>query len=543
MKVSIIVPAYNVEKHIGHMLSCIKQQTMTDFEAIIINDGSTDNTQRIIDNYCKEDTRFKSFYQSNGGVSAARNLGLSKATGKYIAFWDADDYVHKKSLEWLCDKAETRNADLVIGIMKTDRTTETSVPRSIKKLNDQEYIDKWDHRLVWGFSACNKLFRHQIIKEDCVQFRSLSLGEDGVFWLDYLGYCTTVVSCPKVVYTYNKRFSFEDSTSLTQKKDRYYDNYFTEYISALEEVCEKLFFDDSNYKVCYYRERFFQELYKRLIRNNIVFDMYRSIWILSDSDRKLMYENFRLLKGKVYDIDWNMDSGAYQDLELRNGLQTLEFLSENPKISFVVTRKLSPDEVRKVVSRIYQQKNPEFELFLDDMVSGAVKQEILEMDNCRVITGKDLAEIKNQAVTKAKGEYIMFFDEALYLGENTIKNFLMNSKGTDNITSLYVKHLQQGKTTEYKILKRLYQYNSKKLTKEIDFFFSNKVFKCSYLKEEQIKFTNQPKKDILSLYSLHAIRRTKAAAMASEITQREIWRKVNFKTKLRWKFIMKLMEE
>ena len=98
-KVSIIVPVYNVEKYIEDMLMSVQYQTMTDFEVIVVNDGSTDGSQRIIDSFCREDERFHSFVKANGGVASARNMGIEKASGEYVVFYDPDDIIPHDSLE------------------------------------------------------------------------------------------------------------------------------------------------------------------------------------------------------------------------------------------------------------------------------------------------------------------------------------------------------------------------------------------------------------------------------------------------------------
>jgi len=105
-KVSVIVPVYNVEPYISKCLDSLADQTLKDFEAIIVNDGSTDNSQKIIDDYTKAYPNiFKPFTKKNGGQSDARNYGLDRATGDYIYFLDSDDYIDETTLEKMYNKA------------------------------------------------------------------------------------------------------------------------------------------------------------------------------------------------------------------------------------------------------------------------------------------------------------------------------------------------------------------------------------------------------------------------------------------------------
>jgi glycosyltransferase EpsH len=113
-KISVIIPAYNVEKYIEKTLKSLKDQTFKDFEAIIINDGSTDNTEKIIKEVL-QDTKFqwKLINQENQGVSVARNKGIIESKGEYICFLDGDDYYHPTFLEKMYNKAKEKNYDVV----------------------------------------------------------------------------------------------------------------------------------------------------------------------------------------------------------------------------------------------------------------------------------------------------------------------------------------------------------------------------------------------------------------------------------------------
>lgn len=111
---SVIVPVYNVEKYLDKCLASILGQTFKDYECIIVDDGSPDNSNTIIDNYVKKDQRFKVIHQKNMGISAARNAGLDIAKGDYITFIDSDDYIANDYLEKFASKITSTDADIVI---------------------------------------------------------------------------------------------------------------------------------------------------------------------------------------------------------------------------------------------------------------------------------------------------------------------------------------------------------------------------------------------------------------------------------------------
>lgn len=120
-EISVVVPVYNVEPYLRSALDSLLAQTFGNWEAICINDGSTDSSWQILQEYANKDKRFKIFSQPNEGVSVARNKALELSQGKYIAFLDSDDHISEKFLEKLYDAAEQTGADLAIASIKQEK--------------------------------------------------------------------------------------------------------------------------------------------------------------------------------------------------------------------------------------------------------------------------------------------------------------------------------------------------------------------------------------------------------------------------------------
>lgn len=112
-KISVIVPVYNVEKYIRRCLDSIREQSFSDFECILIDDGTRDSSGKICDEYAEKDSRFTVIHKKNGGVSSARNAGLDKARGEYISFIDPDDWIEKETLKTSYECAKEKKVDLV----------------------------------------------------------------------------------------------------------------------------------------------------------------------------------------------------------------------------------------------------------------------------------------------------------------------------------------------------------------------------------------------------------------------------------------------
>ena len=189
--VSIIVPVYNRETTIAECIKSILRSEFTDFEIIIIDDGSTDGTSRICKQLAGKDNRIRYSYQENHGVSAARNHGIKLCKGEWITFVDSDDVILPFHLNVLNDE-NVKDADLLMtdcahSITETYNTTCHSV-HPVVSYNATEYIyNEYDPYNNPEFAVWNKFFRSQIIKAHGILFNEeLSLGEDRIFVCSYL---------------------------------------------------------------------------------------------------------------------------------------------------------------------------------------------------------------------------------------------------------------------------------------------------------------------------------------------------------------------
>lgn len=202
-KISIIVPVYNAEKYLHRCIDSILTQTFSDFELLLIDDGSTDNSGAICDEYAKTDSRIKVFHKENGGVSSARNLGLAKAHGEWIAFVDADDKLDSKMYELLFDKAIYTNADIVVCDFYLDygNTLKVvkSMPDSICKTDFiRFYIVSWS--VVW-----NMLTRKKIYEEYNIVFPDkMAYSEDFFVGIKLLYHAGIVAYVDVPLYYYNR---------------------------------------------------------------------------------------------------------------------------------------------------------------------------------------------------------------------------------------------------------------------------------------------------------------------------------------------------
>ena len=217
MKISVIVPVYNVEQYVGECIESILNQSFYDIELILINDGSKDNSGFICDEYAKKDNRIKVIHKKNEGVSIARNIGIKNASGKYIAFVDSDDLVDKEIYTTMLQAIEESGSDLVMCRYEkvySNRNNELAIEPLREGLYDKEQIfnnlildmignDPLDMSkpLIMG-STCRCLYKKDIIDKYKIEFPVIKIAEDMLFHLYYLMSCKKVYVVNKALYYY-----------------------------------------------------------------------------------------------------------------------------------------------------------------------------------------------------------------------------------------------------------------------------------------------------------------------------------------------------
>ena len=206
-KVSIIVPVYNVEKYLRKCLDSLINQTLKDIEIICVNDGSKDNSPKILEEYAKKDNRIIVINQENAGLSVARNSGIDIAKGEYIGFVDSDDWVDLDFFEKLYYSATSNDADIAVGgIIRV-----TGIKK--KKFLNFEKETLTDNANL-KFELCdvpeksyvtNKIYKTQKLKEINLKFEEGRIFEDCIFTPQALFYSGKIVTVPNIYYYYLRR--------------------------------------------------------------------------------------------------------------------------------------------------------------------------------------------------------------------------------------------------------------------------------------------------------------------------------------------------
>lgn len=212
-KISVIVPVYNTEKYLSKCLDSILNQALKEIEVIVVNDGSKDNSQQIIEQYKEKDSRIISIIKSNGGLSDARNCGIEKANGEYLAFIDSDDYIDPIMLKTMLDLAEKHESEIVMcDLVKVDENGNEfrDLPQSPQL--PEKIILKDDFTIFGEMScfACNKIFKKSLFEKH--QFKKGIHFED-IELIPKLVLDSTIIS--KINQPFYKYFERQDSITKT----------------------------------------------------------------------------------------------------------------------------------------------------------------------------------------------------------------------------------------------------------------------------------------------------------------------------------------
>ena len=215
-KVSVIVPVYNAEKYLGYCVNSILSQTYNDLEVILVNDGSTDGSLKICNNYRLIDERVLVIDIPNGGVGNARNIGMMRATGEYLQFVDSDDVIAQTMVEKLVGAIEAYKKDIVFCgleiVVLDDNLPEKRFSCTSEGIGKECVLERnvffekmafllWKTAILEG--PCNRVYRMKIIKENNIKFPTdISLGEDFIFNMEYYNYCNGAVFLSEKLYYY-----------------------------------------------------------------------------------------------------------------------------------------------------------------------------------------------------------------------------------------------------------------------------------------------------------------------------------------------------
>lgn len=305
IKLSIIIPIYNSEKYLKECLDSIVNQNYKNYEVILIDDGSKDSSAEICKKYVSANSNFKYYYQTNSGVSAARNFGISKSKGEYIYFMDSDDKIVKETFDYIINNI--KNYDLLcFGYTKwykknlVDMSFDEKI-RDIDNFRCQIFTNPRIGGYLW-----NKLFKREIIVKYNINFdQRVNYSEDLHFVIRYLNFCSSISYKPKILYYYRFRKS-NVSANFNYNKNKsillVYKDLFDYFLPVKNEKIIGIIKKQYNYYYYYFGIEKKKDYEENLINKALIQDKSKFINSLSVQEKlKILFVNnfpeiFRFVK-------------------------------------------------------------------------------------------------------------------------------------------------------------------------------------------------------------------------------------------------------
>ena len=408
-KVSVIIPVYNVENYLRECLDSVVNQTLKDIEIICVDDGSTDSSLEILKEYAAKDERIIIIQQENKGAGAARNTGLNTASGEYVYFVDADDWLSVDCLEKTYNKISANNADVCIVNMHhyNDLTKEFTGYQYYDTSNynvDENGIytyKDFKHYLFKRFYVFTKMYNREYLVSTGIKF------PENVYYEDVLFHINSVISANKVVFLFDKVYFYR-----SRRQDS-----FMNMINISEKYLNDIFkyIDDT----------------KSLLEGKGIFEELEYEYYIFLTEQLAFHAN--RLKSNVANTLRNKCRNYFDKISMNDVLEKYPDLLPKyktifPKISVIIPVYNVEKYLRKCLDSVVNQTLKEIEIICLDDGSTDNSLEILkeyQAKDSRIIIiqqeNKGAGAARNNGLNIASGDYIYFLDGDDYIDIDTLK--------------------------------------------------------------------------------------------------------------------------
>lgn len=410
-KISVVVPVYNCEEYLYESINSILNQSFTDFEVICVNDGSTDQSLRILNNLKKEDNRIIIIDKQNGGCGSARNVGIENASGDYIYFFDPDDYVNNTALEKLYENAENNNSDIVLSQIAWYQEGNkinfdkpgfdldalfTDVDFNRFTFN---YSDIKDYVLNSYFAPWTKLYKNSFLKENSFRFEEHIAFDDVPFHVQTIIESQRISFVPEAFYYYrtNNSGSVNNTSSNAPDIIRICD-IVEEFLKekSLFETFKPNFYKFKTIQLLLYIISSNSETYYKYVKNEFL-KMNIEENILSDE----LLENYNMvINSKDYTEYRQMRNVSYNPDNIKTLNNKINELNEtNHEQKNIIRRVISNNELinNKYVHTLNEEKTLKTEY---DILNN--KYENIKKENEKLLTANKILSDENKRLDKEK---------------------------------------------------------------------------------------------------------------------------------------------
>lgn len=370
IKVSVIMPVYNVEEFLDRTLGDVLDQTLTDIEVICVDDGSTDASREIIKKYQKKDSRLQLIEQKNQYAGVARNNGLQHAKGKYVVFWDSDDMFQKKALEIMYMQSEKMQSDICIcAANRYDNSKQMYIASDAylrkKYLPKQELFNKFDiPEYIFNLATnvpWNKMFRREFLNQNRLQFQAIKQANDTYFTLMAFFLAERITYVEDVLISYR----VNNNTSLSGKASDTVFCAYESYLCTLEEM-------EKHEQAALVKRSFLNRAisgFYHAMNIQTTFAAYRSLY------EKLVSEGFARFELLDKEREFFYDKWMYDDMQKMRSMSPEDFMLQKS-----MSRRLSVEKAKSEYAKMTEKYEKEIESLSDKLET--LKNRNQELENC-----------------------------------------------------------------------------------------------------------------------------------------------------------------
>ncbi len=521
VKVSVIVAVNNGGNKLRKSLDSIKNQSLRDIEVIMVDALSSDNTADIMKSYIA-DSRFRFYSLSQESVSEARNFGLGKAEGKYIAFGASNVIFTKNLLRELYCTAEDKNADLCVSPMASTDIYGKHEFSSASTLSKEKYAEKFDINLIWNPAVTNKLFRREKIFSSGILFRPYGKAREAAFSLPF-AFKSNFIACisrESAIYINPVKSEGEAVFPIEQYLGAY------EYIIAQakeafsEEIENALSeFDKKELKkqmVCYIDQLYHKEI------TVLLYSYYRHFWLLDDEAIGNYTDIILSLYKKLSESGKSQLTKKNKDIFYGDKLiSSRKEMAENPKVTLCISRgnkqhSCTKESLEIQVNSIFGQTMPSFELFVDGALYDIFPDKWKNNENVTFIEAESTGEFKDLCLERSCTDYIMYQDGFARLNPKILMRHytVLEGKARYGFSTSPLTFFDSENTDIYIFSDLFFKSETEKMRIHnqdraylLDLFFCNKLFSVEHLRGIHFTFSDNPVYDMYKLYKHSAFRK------------------------------------
>ena len=498
MKISVIIAAYNAATYLSETLDSVLNQTIDDYEVIVINDGSSDQTLEILESYQKKYSNLNIINKENGGPSSARNIGMERAKGDFIYFLDADDLIEPDSLQALYDRAIETNADLVIAKYDIFNGSRKYPVNNINSIVNLDHIERYDPTILWTFSLWNKLFRSSLINQYHFQFPPISYSEDGVFVMRYVYHSDNIVGLNKIILHYRRMYNGDTSSITASVSPWKIKDYITAHKIIFDLAKENILKDYPEYETISQARELNNEIHNYLntiIQKELqvlINQFYIKFWSLDEESIALIAEEFEEkfnildMKASLTLIDEHPDLSLYHlatkpEIALKNAFFTAVLYGDES----------NTEQFLSCLNTLIIQNLIGIKIVLPESVKSIILEHNLMQGNMEFVSAFSENELFHYALDHATTPYITFCDPAIIYTNNAFRfMFKRFIKSPTNFICQLIYHTNYGEPQPVYVnrialesLRNGIEYNNFLC---MDYTLANKFFRVKFLQNYAI---------------------------------------------------------